>query len=58
MIARRTLAAAAVFIAASTGAACSGTSPTMALADQDEPEIQVPGGAAPTDTAGFIPAQP
>ena len=59
MNAKRTLAAAAVIIAASAGAACSGSSPTMAGAGElDQPEITMPGGATPTDTTGFIPAQP
>jgi hypothetical protein len=52
MNARRIFTAAALGLALS-GAACSGESPTLA---QNEDEEQItPGGAAPTDTAGFMP---
>jgi len=58
MLARRTLAAAVVIIAASTGAACSGSSPTLADAasELEQPGVTMPGGGAPTDTTGFLPA--
>ncbi|HEX8320527.1 MAG TPA: hypothetical protein VF632_19150 [Longimicrobium sp.] len=52
MNARRIFTAAALGLALSA-AACSGESPTVAQND-DEGQI-VPGGAAPTDTAGFMP---
>jgi hypothetical protein len=53
MNARRIFTAAALGLAMS-GAACSGESPTLAR-EEDETQI-VPGGAAPTDTSGFMPA--
>ena len=52
MNARRIFTAAALGLALS-GAACSGESPTGAE-NEDEEQI-VPGDAAPTDTAGFMP---
>lgn len=50
MNARRIFTAAALGLALS-GAACSGESPTGA----ENAERIVPGDAAPTDTAGFMP---
>jgi hypothetical protein len=52
MTTRRIFAAAALVLAMS-GAACSGSSPTLAQNDDTAP--MTPGGAAPTDTAGFLP---
>ncbi len=53
MNARRIFTAAAAGIVMSA-AACSGESPT--LAQNDDEEQIVPGDAAPTDTAGFMPS--
>ena len=56
MYARRIFAAAAIAIATASGAACSGSGPTLPsnnLTDDGRPSVpEIP---PPTDTTGFVP---
>ena len=56
MYARRIFAAAAIAIVTASGAACDGSSPTLASNDlTDGGGPTVPEIPPPTDTTGFIP---